>query len=451
MRRSSDSSCGLRGRRIGAALLLILLCAPRAYAVYGDSDGAFGIDANFRTIGGVSINYDNLLLFPDGQDADAFMQAPLRIIAAGHPTEHDRYTLHVVEYFTASTYSRGGSTTDIPFGLAAGTSRYRALDLNWEQVSEPNTQLGMTIDRINYSRDQGKFSARIGRQAISLGHAFLWSPMDVFLPFDPQQFDQEYKPGVDAGRTTWSFGDFSGFEVIGVLGRQTDVRGEPLDPEDENAGVDWYGSAVLGNLYTNFSPFDLSIQGGKIYGGYQVAGGLTGDIRGFDLRAEFAYKFAEPDSIPATLAPIVLPGTPDLIEDRAEATIAIGRRFEPGVTLQLQYFYNGAGDPDDRWAALARVSALESFAISRNLIGFAAVWETTPLVTLSALMVVSADDGSLQLQPLLTYSVSDESEFIFGAGLNFGDRPDKTGLIPELKSEYGTYPHSIFFEFKLYF
>ena len=112
---------------------------------------------------------------------------------------------------------------------------------------------------------------------------------------------------------------------------------------------------------------------------------------------------------------------------------------------------HGAGDPDDLWASLARVFAQESFSLSRNLIGLSGVWETTPLLRLSALLVISADDGSLQIQPLLTYSVSDEAEFIAGFAFNIGDRPDDAGLLPILRSEFGSYPHSLFFEFKFYF
>ena len=41
----------------------------------------------------------------------------------------------------------------------------------------------------------------IGRQAVSFGKAHFWNPLDVFLAFDPFQFDRDYKPGVDAQRS----------------------------------------------------------------------------------------------------------------------------------------------------------------------------------------------------------------------------------------------------------
>ncbi len=429
-----------------AALLASLGGASSARAVAGDVDGAFGIEGSFRSIGAVSFNYDDAL-FPN--DADAFFQAPLRVIVAGRPTGHWSYTVHGIESVTATTYvSPVSGTGALPnFGLAAGTARYRALDLDWEQVSDPQTQLTLSLDRANVARESGRVSVRIGRQAISLGHAFLWSPMDVFLPFDPRQFDQEYKPGVDAGRVTWAFGAFSGFDVIGVAGRKTDYLGQPVDAEHARAGADWYGSAVLGRAYTNVLGFDLSLQGGKIYGAYQIAGGFAGEVRGIDLRGEVAVNLAQSGSLPGLPAPFAVPGTQALIEDQLFVTLAAGYYFAFGVTVQAQYYYNGAGEPDDLLVAFARVGAQESLAASHNLVGLSAMWQATPLINLGGLLVVSGDDGSLQIQPIVRYSVSDEAEFLVGAAINIGERPDT--FIPQ--SEFGTSPTSLFFEFKFYF
>jgi hypothetical protein len=438
-------------RRCSSTLLLLAAIgvADPAAALFGDVDEAFGIEGSFRSIGAVTINYDDPVIFPNGEKADAFLQAPLRIVVAGKPTEKWSYTTHAVQFVSATTYdsaSSGGATLP-SFGLSTGTARYRALDLKWEQVSDPQTALSLGLDRLSVARESDSSSLRIGRQAITLGHAFLWSPMDVFLPFDPRQFDQSYKPGVDAGRATWAFGSFSGVDAIGVLGRKTDLLGQPLDPDKQSAGVDWYGSAVLGRIYGNLHNFDLSLQGGKIYGAYQIAGGLAGEIRGIDLRGEISYKFAQDGSLPASLLPVAPPGSTDLIEDHLEATLAIAYYFSAGVTAQLQYFYNGAGSPDDPLVGLIRVAAQESFAVSRNLIGLSASWEATPLLNVGALMVISGDDGSLQLQPIVRYSISNESELVAGAAFSIGDQP--VNGVPQ--SEYGTAPHSLFFEFIVYF
>jgi len=385
----------LRSVRAAWATAALVIAAGPATAGVGDPDGAFSIEGNFRSIGAVGFNYENAVLFPDGEDADAFLQAPLRVIVSGRPDAHWSYAGHLVQFVTASTYAPpgGGSATLPTFGLSAGTARYRALDLDWDQVSEPQVNLALSLDRLSVSRESARLSLRLGRQAITLGHAFLWSPMDVYLPFDPRQFDQEYKPGVDAGRITWAFGDLSGLDVIGVAGRKTDVAGRPLDSGQEHAGADWYGSSVLARIYANAWGTDVSMQGGKVYGAYQVAAGFTGEIRGVDLRGEVSFEFAQPGSISAGLGESPPPGAPALLEDRLEATLAAAYYFARGVTLQAQYFYNGAGEPDDLVTGLVRVAAQESFTASRNLVGLSAMWEATPLLNLGALLVISADEA----------------------------------------------------------
>ena len=72
-------------------------------------DDAFGIEASFRSIGAVSFNYENAILFPGGEKADAFLQSPLRVIVGGKPLEKWSYTAHAVQFITATTYDAPAS------------------------------------------------------------------------------------------------------------------------------------------------------------------------------------------------------------------------------------------------------------------------------------------------------------------------------------------------------
>ena len=61
-------------------------------------------------------------------------------------------------------------------------------------------------------------------------------------------------------------------------------------------------------------------------------------------------------------------------------------------------------------------------------------------------------DGSTQVQPLFTISVSDEMDLLIGAILNFGPPPEQTsGPLPNIQSEFGTLPNVFFLEWKVYF
>ena len=66
--------------------------------------------------------------------------------------------------------------------------------------------------------------------------------------------------------------------------------------------------------------------------------------------------------------------------------------------------------------------------------------------------LVSISDRSFVVQPGLSYSVSDESDLLAGALVAFGKRPRVgAGPVPELRSEFGTYPHVGYVQYRCYF
>jgi hypothetical protein len=70
-------------------------------------------------------------------------------------------------------------------------------------------------------------------------------------------------------------------------------------------------------------------------------------------------------------------------------------------------------------------------------------------VTGKAAAIVSLSDGSFELQPSFSVSLSNEMDLILGAVLNFGLRPNLGAA--EIRSEFGTIPDSLFLEWKYYF
>ena len=64
-------------------------------------------------------------------------------------------------------------------------------------------------------------------------------------------------------------------------------------------------------------------------------------------------------------------------------------------------------------------------------------------------VISSLSDGSTELQPSVTFSLSNEMELLLGLILNFGPGPENsTGKI---QSEFGTIPDVFFLEWKYYF
>jgi len=433
------------------ALALAWLCPATASALFGDSDDAIGLDGSFRSMGGLTINYDDGdddAIFGPDNDADGFGQSLLRVELAGYPTDALRYELHGLQSMsmTSADAATGPTIFGGAFALPTGSPRYRALDLRWDQIEDADLQAAMDVDRAAVTVSWSRLDLTVGRQAITVGHTHLWNPTDLYLRWDPSQFDRDYKPGVDAVRVDLAVGDFSGLTVVGVAGRSLLL--DTSSRRDGRARVSWYGSSALLRAFTLVEGFDLSAQGGKVYGGYHAAGGLTGELSTIELRAEAAYFIADDGHDDAALWP--LSGEP-LLEDHLQAVGGIGRGFDSGLLLEAEYLYNGAAG-DDTLLDFMRTFTGLSPSVTAHVLGATASYPISALWHGSLLALVSLVDGSVQVMPVLVYSVSDESEFIAGAFLNFGERPESSGLVvPEPRSEYGTSPSGGMFEFKLYF
>jgi hypothetical protein len=432
------------GKFLVILLLIPLTLLPESgLALVGDSEEAFGLDGSIRSIGTIVQNYDFPLFFGEDNPSDIYSQTILRLTAGGRPIEPLAYEFHLVQSFTyfSGEVAPGFGT----FNLAPRDLRYRALDMTWNWFEEDKTIATLWLDRFNVKIALPAADITLGRQAITFGKAYFWNPLDVFLPFDPNQFDRDYKPGVDALRVDIPLGEFSGCTMVGALGRKLDLIGEYIDG-DHFFDHSWYGSALLGRIFANFHSWDLVLQGGKIYGGYQLGGGLIGEIKGLEVRGEAAY-FWEVDS-PSLLAPL----RGDLIEDYLTAVVGLGHRFENTLVLELEFLYNGGGETDDLDTAWIRFLSGNILQLGRHLVGFLASYDFLPILIGNFALISSLDDGSVLVQPYLTLSLSDEAELLLGATINVGKRPDGDSLQDlQINSEFGSFPNFYFFEIKYYF
>jgi hypothetical protein len=431
-----------------AGVCLFLVCvlglSTSALALVGDSEENAGLDGSVRTITGASVNYKQPFLFGDDNPSDGFSQTMLRLTVGGRPTDWFSYEVHGLQDLVFST---SGSGMSIGSGMFAGqgtATRYRALDLSWEWADDDNVQAHMWLDRFNLKFVLPFADVTVGRQAITFGKAYFWNPLDVFLAFDPTQFDRDYKSGVDALRIDIPFGDFSGINLVGVLGRDLSILREYKS--DGFADISWYASAVLARVFTTMWEWDFALQGGKVYGGYQVGGAASGELGPIAIRAEAAYLFAV-DS-----ASLPFPYTGDEVEDHLTAVVGLGHRFECTLDIEAEYIYNGSGDSDNLMAAAARMGAGGSYHMGEHLLGVMATYEILPILNGSLAWIFSFSDYSSLLQPGLSLSISDEADFIFGAIIGLGARATGAGPLDfELHSEFGTYPNFYYMEFKFYF
>ena len=426
---------------IKIAISIVILFYP-AYcqALIGDIRGNFGLDGSFRSIGTVT-DYARLPSFFTGaRNGEEFSGNILRLTAGGRPNNRLIYEFHLVQEFDYTTDDRDFQIFPLP-----EANRYQALDLTWRQHDERHTAAMLYPDRFNIKFTLPAFDLTLGRQAITFGKAYFWNPLDVFLPFGPEQLDRDYKAGVDAVRLDIPLGNFSGLNLIGVSGRR--IPGPSITNNHEKTfDVEWYGSSLMARGFTTIGNFDLALQLGKIYGGYQIGAATAGEYKLMEIRLEAAY-FNAVDS-----DPLPLPYTGYLFEDHFTFVAGLGRTFANTFAFELEYLYNGAADPESLEASLLRVGYGASLQLSRHLLGLMLKYDIIPIVTAQLVGIYSLSDDSYLVQPALDISVSDEVELILSATLGFGNRPEQDlFMIPRLKSEFGTYPDTYLAEIKWYF
>ena len=413
---------------------LVFWHAVPAHALYDDEAGALTFDGSFRSTN-VLVTYPVPQRFgavqPGGDinRADGLSYSSFRLTAGGAPAPWFSYDLHVQQDAWFGQLPAGST------GLATGvgpTTRYRLVSGSHAWVGDDNAEARLLVDRALVKYHLPSFDLTLGRQAVTFGKARFWNPLDVFLPFDARQFDREYKPGVDAVRVDVPVGEMSGLTMVAAPGRVDGTRVYARS---------WYGSAVLGRVYTNLADFDFAAQGGKVYGGYQGGAGLAGALGPVEVRAEGAYLFSidEPDE-------------PTPVPDHLLAVVGVGRLFDSSLNLQSEYLYNGAGDDGDLETALSRVAAGRALQMSEHLVAAMVGYDLLPLLTGSVATIVSVSDGSGLVQPGLEYSVSEESDLLAGAMLAWGRRPrvaPTAGL--DLQSEFGSYPDFFYAQYRVYF
>ncbi len=309
-----------RTNRLAAALgpvcLLLLLPVGPARALLGDSDENFGLDGNLRTVTAATVNYDYPMLFGPDNASDGLSQSLLRLVAGGSPAEWLLYELHAVQSLNFSSSSASLTLGPGLFAGGATHTRYRAATLRWDWAEEADLQASLWLDRAQLKFVLPFADLTIGRQAISFGKAYFWNPLDVFLAFDPRSFDRDYKAGVDALRIDIPFGDFSGLNLVASLGRRIGGLGSTVDPDDFK--VSWHGSALMARVFTTWQDWDIAVQGGKVYGGYQLGGAASGELGALAVRAEAAYQF--------TVDREELPNHLNLV-------LGVGHRFENTLNL----------------------------------------------------------------------------------------------------------------------
>ncbi|WP_065220652.1 MULTISPECIES: hypothetical protein [Butyricimonas] len=165
-----------------------------------------------------------------------------------------------------------GDFLDIP-GYAKNMGKDNGyMDLSWNIMDKKNALLNMACDRLYLTFEKEKWCLKLGRQRVNWGQTFVWNANDLFNSYSFFDFDYIERPGCDAFRGTYYHNATSFSEVVVSLDHSKKVTAALLH-------------------HGTIKNFDYQVMTGiQAEDDYVVGGAFTGDVKGVNLRGEFAYR-----------------------------------------------------------------------------------------------------------------------------------------------------------------
>lgn len=422
-----------------AAAVTLPVSPSEAARVVDQADLKIDLGGDLKAFFDLGFPYEHLLM-PEGPQPAAALDFRLRF--SGRYRSWLSWEFHhaaTARYATESAALFGASLSSRPSG--------EALPLSWTGYSEDGFTVSGRVDRMSLAFHARGFDVRFGRQPISFGTGFFFTPLDLLSPYGPQVVDREYKPGVDAVR-------FDAF--IGASGRLTAVVGV-VDPEDPD------GSVVIGSGGFTVGLFDLDFFVAKHYRDLVLGLSTQGSVGPVGVHADLALR------VPFTGEDPTVAAEPTSVRFVLGANVMTER----GMTLMAEISAQsaGTGDSGGYFAAAMdpRVRRGDRWTLGHLYAALSLTQELSPVFNLGAVTIVNLTDPSALIGPSLSWSVASNVDLVAGAFLALGKRPAEVDLFAllgsdggplpidealaqlESGSEFGLMPHQAYLQLKLYF
>ncbi len=377
----------------------------------------------------------------------------MRLKLEGSHKDRWRWQMHVRSQGMTSSFPNAMDA----MGTAGSARPPRALPMQTFRPDDPTFYMYHEIDLLNVRLRLGPVDIILGRQPISFGAGFVWQPADLVGTFSPLEVDREYKPGVDALRINWATGTFSELTFVAAFGGPA-CRGGSLpsgDPcHDYQPRFSLDHSVALARYRTTVGKWDMGILGGWVRG--DVTGGLfvTGAVKRYRFRSEVVVTWdLEKDLAYAGDGR----GSEHEIFVRAVAGADYTFDTERPLSVLVEFFYNGFGSrkTSDYLERMQRPRLAEFGEVVNVGVFYAALglhWEPVERLTLTTTAMGNLTDPSMHLSASMSYKLSDNSVLDAGALVPVGKAPavGRFGF-PEIRSEFGLYPHLYYLAWKMYF
>lgn len=400
--------CRIR-RKLGGlicASLLLLLFSPAIVA--SETEWTFGGHLKYQA---TFMHYPDNSVFRDlvgSGSLDNSLETRLKL--SGRRDNWD----FKADYQFIGIYSDALQLADELPGSALPINRVISDDRRWWDLTysfgnDKKAAFIHRLDRLNVGHTTEHTAWRFGRQAISWGNGMIFTPMDVFNPFDPAAVDKEYKTGDDMLYGQYLFDSGNDLQGVAI------VRRDPLtgNVESDQSSLAFKYHGFLGQNEIDLlaaQHFDDQILG---------VGGIT-NLGGAVWRGDLTWTHTDRDRVIS------------LVTSLSYSWVWGGKN----VSGVLEYYYSGFGQKNGEYAPsellqnpdlLRRLERGELFTLSRNYVALSASIEMNPLLILVPNFFINLEDPSALAQLVVQYDWK-QNLLVLGA-LNLPVGPDG--------SEYG--------------
>jgi len=267
------------------------------------------------------------------------------------------------------------------------------------------------LDRLSVAYTGDRTVIRFGRQAISWGNGLLYTPMDIFNPFDPTTVDKEYKSGDDMLYGQYLLADGSDIQAVAVVRR--DLFTGDVEADQSSLAVKYHGFAKA-------YEYDLLLA--EHYDDFVVGVGGSADIAGAVWRGDLVWTHTDTQSAVTAVA------------GGSYAWVAGTHNW----TGSMEYYYNGFGQTGGDYSAaglasnpelLQRLARGEVFNLARHYLGVSATVEVTPLLIMGPNIFVNLADPSALAQLVLSYDWKEDLQILAALNIPLGPNGSEYGGI----------------------
>jgi len=277
---------------------------------------------------------------------------------------------------------------------------------------DDRTAIVHRLDRLSVGFTTERSAWRLGRQAISWGNGMIFTPMDVFNPFDPAAVDKEYKSGDDMVYGQYLLQNGDDLQGVAVVRRNPD-NGE-VEMDQSSLGLKYHG--LVG-------PGELDLLAARHYGDRLFGLGGNVSVGGAVWRGDLTWTQTADDDVLAAVTSLSYSWN----------------WYDRNVSGVIEYYYNGFGQADGRYAPdqlaqnpalLARLERGELYTLARNYLGASATVEVSPLLLLTANAFINFDDPSSLIQLVVQYSIAQDLAVTGALNVPVGPPGSEYGGIP---------------------